>query len=194
MTIRRTALLPAAVTAALLLLPVMAARADTIEEKAAVCSGCHGENGVPVDKSIPVIWGQNEGYLYLELRDYKLGNRKNEIMGQVAGGLEKQDMKDLAAYFTAKPWPNLQQPRAAADLAHRAEVIDGSAACKGCHLAQWQGDSVTPHLAGQEQQYLRDTMAAFRSGERANNPWMTALLKTFSDSDIDALAAYLAGY
>ena len=37
-------------------------------------------------------------------------------------------------------------------------------------------------------------MAAFRDGERSNNPWMAALLKTYSDADIDALAKYLAGY
>jgi cytochrome c553 len=171
-----------------------AARADTVEEKAAVCSGCHGENGVPVDKSIPVIWGQNEGYLYLEMRDFKLGNRKNSVMSQIAGGLEKADMKELAAYFAAKPWPNLGQPATDAATAQHAETVDNSAGCKGCHLADWQGDSVTPRIGSQGVQYLRETMAQFRNGERTNNPWMVALLKTFTDSDIDALAKYLAGH
>jgi cytochrome c553 len=102
-------------------------------------------------------------------------------------------MKDLAAYFAAKPWPDLRQPGAVPDVANHAEVIEGSAGCKGCHRANWQGDSVTPHLAGQEMQYLRKTMAQFRDGQRANNPWMTSLLKLYTDSDIDALASYLAG-
>ena len=35
-------------------------------------------------------------------------------------------------------------------------------------------------------------MDAFRDGARANNPWMTALLKTYSDQDIAAMAAFLA--
>jgi cytochrome c553 len=179
--------------AAALLLPSAGARADGVEDTAAVCSGCHGENGVPLDKSIPVIWGQNEGYLYLELRDFKLGNRANAAMTQIASGLEKPEMKALAAYFAAKPWADLEQPRAAPDVAQHAETIDGSAGCKGCHRADWQGDSVTPRIGGQELQYLRETMAQFRNGERANNPWMAALLKTYTDSDIDALAKYLAG-
>ena len=89
------------------------ALAQPVEEKAAVCSACHGEDGVPADKSIPVIWGQNEGYIYLQLRDYKLGNRKNETMAQIAGGLEKPDMQQLAAYFAAKQWPDLGQSRSA---------------------------------------------------------------------------------
>jgi cytochrome c553 len=174
--------------------PLAAPLAQPVEQKAAVCGFCHGKDGTPVNPSIPVIWGQNEGYLYLEMRDYKLGNRKNPVMAAIAARLEKQDMKDLAAYFAAKPWPRLGQPSAAPEVAHRALVIDGSAACKGCHLGDWQGASVTPHIAGQTLPYLRETMSKFRDGERGNNPWMTALLKTFSDADIDVLAKYLAGY
>jgi cytochrome c553 len=108
--------------------------------------------------------------------------------------MEKPDMQALAAYVAAQPWPDLAQPRAPDETTRQAETIDGSAACRGCHLADWQGDSVTPRIGGQGRQYLRATMAAFRDGERMNNPWMSALLKTYTDSDIDALATYLAGY
>ena len=31
------------------------ARADTLEEKAQMCGACHGENGVPQEKTTPVI-------------------------------------------------------------------------------------------------------------------------------------------
>ena len=170
-----------------------AARAQGVEAKAAICGACHGTDGKPVDPSIPVLWGQNEGYIYLQLRDFKLGNRESPVMGPIAASLEKQDMKDLAAYFAAKPWPKLEQPRAPADIAQRAETVANSAGCKACHLSAWQGDSVTPRLGGQRLNYLRETMAKFRDGERKNNPWMVALLKTYSDADIAALATYLAG-
>ena len=174
--------------------PGGAARADGIEGKVAICAACHGAKGVPVNASIPVIWGQNEGYLYLNLRDFKLGNRRNATMSALAKGMEKADMKAIAAYFAAKPWPDLQQPRADEATAKHAETIDNSAGCKGCHMSEWQGDSTTPRLADQSLPYLRETMAQFRNGERTNNPWMAALLKTYTDSDIDALAHYLAGY
>jgi cytochrome c553 len=170
-----------------------AVRADPIEQKAALCAACHGGGGKPVNPSIPVLWGQNEGYIYLQLRDYKLANRKNPLMAAMVAGLDKPQMKALAAYFAGKDWPDLEQPRAPQDVARHAEAINDSAGCKGCHLDQWQGDSATPRLAGQAQSYLRETMSKFRSGERGNNPWMTALLKTYSDQDIDALAKYLAG-
>jgi len=45
--------------------------AQSIEEKVQVCAGCHGQNGKPVDKTIAVIWGQQQGYLYIQLRDFK---------------------------------------------------------------------------------------------------------------------------
>src|SRR5215212_8514265 len=60
------------------------ASAQSIEEKAQVCGACHGENGIPRDKSIPVIWGQHQGYVYIQLRDYKRGTRKNEQMTPIA--------------------------------------------------------------------------------------------------------------
>jgi hypothetical protein len=36
------------------------AAAQSIEEKTQVCAGCHGESGKPIDKTIPVIWGQQQ--------------------------------------------------------------------------------------------------------------------------------------
>src|SRR3954470_10853751 len=110
-----------------------AVRADTLEEKAAMCAGCHGENGIPQEKTTPVIWGQHQGYLYLQLRDYKRGDRKDEVMEPIAQSLERDDMMALAQFFSQKPWPNLQQPRAAADVAAVAQRANVAIGCTGCH-------------------------------------------------------------
>ena len=74
--------------------------ADPVPDKAKLCATCHGEQGIPINKTTPVIWGQNEGYLYLQLRDLKSGARKNDIMSPIAATLEKHDMLALAAYFS----------------------------------------------------------------------------------------------
>ena len=58
--------------------------ADPIEEKAKLCTTCHGEKGIPQLKTTPVIWGQNAGYLFLQLRDFKSGTRKNDLMSPIA--------------------------------------------------------------------------------------------------------------
>lgn len=170
-----------------------AAHAQSIEEKAAICATCHGEKGIPISKEIPIIWGQMEGYIYLQLRDFKKGARASEVMGPIASTLERQDMFDLAAFFAAKSWPNLNQPVAPESVAAVARTANSSVGCTGCHLDAYQGTGTAPRLAGQSHDYLAAQLAAFRSGARANNPGMTSLMKATSEADLAALADYLAG-
>ncbi len=172
---------------------IAAAKAQTIEEKAATCGACHGEAGIPQEKTTPVIWGQQEGYLYLQLRDFKRGMRKNEKMAPIAEALEREDMLALAAYFAHKAWPSLEQPSASADVAKRALTAIGSVGCTGCHLGEFQGDGSVPRLAGQSREYLAKTIAEFRTRERANNPGMSDLMSATSQDDLAAVEAFLAG-
>src|SRR5580693_1117751 len=138
------------VVVAALLSAATAAWADSIEDKTSVCSACHGEKGLPLDPSIPIIWGQNEGYLYLELRDFQKGARRDDRMTPSAQSLSKEDAQALAAYFAGKPWPNTNTPRASkADEAAAMTAIK-SVVCGSCHLEQFQGNSSIPRLAGQQ--------------------------------------------
>lgn len=176
-----------------LMLAAGTACAQTIEEKAQVCSACHGESGVPQEKTTPIIWGQNEGYLYLQLRDFNRGSRKNEQMSVIAADLSKDDMKALAAHFTKLAWPDLQQPSAPKDVSATALTAIGAIGCPSCHLDQFQGDGTTARLAGQQREYLKKTMSEFRDGTRGNNPGMSDLMKAISPDDIEAISQYLAG-
>ena len=175
-----------------LLLPALSP-AQTIEEKAQLCAACHGDNGIPQEKTTPVIWGQYQGYLYLELRDYKSGARKNDIMSPLAETLAREDMMALALYFSQKRWPDLQQPAAPPDVAARAIRANGSVGCTGCHQGQYQGEGTQPRVAGQYREYLQQTMLDFRTRARGNNPGMTDLMLATSEADIAALAQYMAG-
>jgi cytochrome c553 len=166
--------------------------ADSIAEKAAVCIACHGE-GKPIEKIIPNINGQNEGYIYIELRDMKKGQRKNDQMAPIVENLSREDMLALAAYFAARPWPNLQEPRAGADETKHFASMATSAGCVGCHQAGYIGAGTQPRLAGQSVEYLTKTMLDFRTGARANSSWMKALLNTYSENDIEEMARVLAG-
>jgi cytochrome c553 len=179
--------------AAGLFVPGSALAADAVPEKAQLCATCHGDKGTPINKTTPVIWGQNEGYLYLQLRDFKTGARKNEIMSPIASTLEKADMLALAAYFSQQKWPNLEQASAPDNVAAKAQSTAGSVGCPGCHLAYFQGDGTTARLAGQWQDYLIKTMTDFRNGTRGNNPGMSDLMKATSPDDLAGMAQYLAG-
>ena len=167
--------------------------ADAAPEKAALCATCHGEKGIPINKQTPVIWGQNEGYLYLQLWDFKSGARKNALMNPIAATLEKDDQLALAAYFSKQKWPNLGQPSAPDAVAAKARTAASSIGCPGCHLDHFQGDGTTARLAGQWQDYLHAQMLAFRDGSRGNNPGMSDLMKATPTDDLAALSQYLAG-
>lgn len=178
---------------ATLLSGATAAWADRIEEKAALCSACHGANGLPDDPATPIIWGQNEGYLYLELRDFQKGARKDDRMTPIAQSLTKEDALALAAYFSTKPWPKTGEPSASKTDTEVAMVAEKSVVCTSCHLEEFQGDSAVPRLAGQRHGYLAKTMTDFRNRTRANNPGMSDLMNTVTPEQLAALAAYLAG-
>jgi cytochrome c553 len=183
----------AVVLAAILSAGAMPLQAQSIEEKIQVCAGCHGADGKPVDKTIPTIWGQQAGYLYIELRDFKRGDRKSDIMQPIASSLERQDMLDIAQYFAGKPWPDLGQPRAPKDVSERAVSANRSVGCTGCHLDHFQGDGTVPRLAGMDKDYLLKQMTDFRTRTRGNNPGMSDLMIATSADDLAALAQYLAG-
>jgi cytochrome c553 len=170
------------------------AQPQSVEQKAEVCAACHGNKGIPVDKSYPVIWGQHPGYLYLELRDFKSGTRKNDFMTAVVADLSRDDMMALAEFFSKKTWPDLRQKSASDADAAIANRVNVSIGCTGCHLGQYQGDATVPRLAGQQHDYLLKSMRDFRTRARANNPGMTDLMKATAEGDLSAEANFLAGH
>jgi len=181
------------VALAMILIGVMPSNAQSIEEKTQICAGCHGADGKPMDKTIPTIWGQQQGYIYIQLRDFKRGDRKSDIMQPIASAFERDEMLAIAEYFSKKPWPDLGQPRAPKDLSERALRANASVGCTGCHLERFQGDGTVPRLAGMGRDYLTKTIADFRSHARANNPGMSDLMNATSPDDLAALEEYLSG-
>jgi cytochrome c553 len=190
---RLNSCLSGGVALAVILIGAMPSSAQSIEDKTQICAGCHGADGKPIDKTIPTLWGQQAGYIYIQLRDFKRGDRKSDIMQPIASALERDDMQAIAEYFSKKPWPDLGQPRAPKDVAERASKANTSIGCTGCHLDHFQGDGTVPRLAGMGRDYLTKTIADFRSHARANNPGMSDLMNATSPDDLAALEEYLSG-
>jgi len=72
----------------------------------AVCSACHGLNGVSVTDAIPNLAGQKAAYLEAQLKALKDGTRKNQVMGAMAAQLSTDDIANVAAYFASLPGAN----------------------------------------------------------------------------------------
>ena len=88
---------------------------DNIQAQAATCAACHGNDGNSLMPAFPRIAGQHESYIYRSLMDYKSGKRKNPIMLGIVETLSKQDMRDLARYFSSR------EGLGSIALPHRAE-------------------------------------------------------------------------
>jgi len=156
------------------------------------CVVCHGENGATLQPIIPILSGQHFYYLYVQLKDFKSGLRKNEIMGPIASQLEKPQMKLLAKYFSEQNWPNLgYRADSAAEI--QGETATGAGQCVQCHLGGYEGDSRIPRLAGQHPEYLLKTMTDFKYKKRMNSAAKSSLLVSYSEDDIKAMSEYLAG-
>jgi len=180
--------------AVLVLTMLSPALGEGIEDKAQICAACHGEDGVPPEQSAaPVIWGQNLGYLFFQLRDFKSGARQSEQMAPIVESLEAGELMQLAQYFSKKRWPDLVRLDPAPEVLALAARTAKSVACAACHLQGFVGDSNQPRLAGQTRAYLEKTMIDFRTSSRGNNPGMHDLMLGITEQEIGALAAYLSG-
>jgi len=79
---------------------------------AKACATCHGEQGnKPSAPDQPVLAGQHNDYLVKALTDYKSGRRGNPIMKGFAGQLSKQEIEDLAAWFSSQTATSLHDQR-----------------------------------------------------------------------------------
>ena len=78
--------------------------AESGKAKAAqVCAACHGPDGnQPSAPDQPILAGQYADYLAKALHDYKTGKRNHAIMKGFATPLSKEDMEDLAAWFSSQ--------------------------------------------------------------------------------------------
>lgn len=71
------------------------------QAKAAVCAGCHGEDGISFSPEIPNLAGQKAPYLEKAVQDYKSGMRKNPMMSSIVANVSDADVADIAAYFSS---------------------------------------------------------------------------------------------
>ena len=68
-------------------------------QKAQACAVCHGPDGIAVAPDAPHLAGQPSLYLAAQLRAYRNGTRKHEVMAVMARPLSDEDITQLAEWF-----------------------------------------------------------------------------------------------
>lgn len=152
---------------------------------AAGCAKCHGEDGNSKTPGTPTLAGQQPHYLVTAIEEYHEGDRKATAMTPMARSSGKMELEKLAWYYAA------QKPaqRAAPAFGDPAAGEPATAMCGGCHGAHGVStDGATPSLAGQDAQYLVNSMKAYKKGRK--NWGMQRYIAGLSDKDILNIAAY----
>lgn len=174
------------------------------ERKAAMCMGCHSIPGYqasfPEVYKVPMIAGQNAGYIVAALAAYKKGERRHPTMRGLSITLSDQDMADVAAYYATHRPSSIRTVADAPAVAPSAKVADllTKGACASCHGANYNKpiNDAYPKLAGQHADYLKVALQAYGVANNPNvgraNAIMSAQVKPFTRAELKAIADYLS--
>jgi len=160
-------------------------------EKAAVCAACHGVDGNSTNPQYPKLAGQTARYIYIQLKDFKEGRRKDPQMSPMAANLSKEDMWAIGEYFESqKQAPSTYQVEG--DKVAKGRQIAVDALCTMCHLGGFLGQNEVPRTAGQHYEYIVKQLQDFRARNRTNDAGsMAAYTRGLTDDQIDKLAQYI---
>ncbi len=169
---------------------------------AAVCTTCHGEDGVSSTPELPSLAGQSPAAIYKQLHDYRTGARFHPQMTPIAKQLIVPDLANTAVYFGR--FARQRTGLGARDLPGEAGIVllatqgDPSRripACNSCHVNGSGGPIETPVLTGQHRIYLATQLRAYKAGQRRNDVYrrMRAITEPLTDEEIEGLARYYQG-
>lgn len=179
---------------------------DTLQQRIAACTACHGVHGegTPESGFFPRLAGKPAGYLARQLKDFQDGLRKYGPMEYTVRQLSPDYMHEIAEYFAAQdvPYARSPVPNVSAEARHRGETLvthgDPSRQippCSACHGSQLTGvQPDIPGLVGLPYDYISSQLGSWRTKTRATvaPDCMSEIANRLSESDITAVSAWLA--
>jgi len=165
--------------------------APTATMLADTCAGCHGTDGNSVGPATPTIAGMSAAYFNDTMEAYQSGDRKSTIMGRIAKGYTKDEIKLMGDHFAALEFAPTNQKLDAEKVQAGANLYPKN--CDKCHDESGAlADDDAGILAGQWLPYLTYSMQDFKSGAREMPKKMRKKVEALDDFDIDALMHYFA--
>jgi cytochrome c553 len=175
-------------------LPVRAADIAAGKEKAEICAGCHGDNGISQTENVPSLAGQSDQFIQWQLVYFRAGTRKNAQMQPIIDGINNEDIRNLGAYFASLTPPKASQPDDDPDLSKKGAQAAAGRRCASCHTDNFAGTKAAARLAGQREEYLVKALHDYKSGMRSGGAQaaMAEVAYPLHEEEITALAHYLA--
>ncbi len=152
---------------------------------AATCANCHGADGNSKTPGTPSLAGQQPQYFVTATQEYLTGARESAPMDPMLRRMSRLDLESVALFFASQT-PSQRSAPATGDP---AAGEPRTAVCGGCHGSHGVStDSATPSLAGQDSQYLKHAILAYRTTRK--HALMSRLVSELSDQDIDNIVAF----
>jgi cytochrome c553 len=169
------------------------ARAESIEQRAAPCFGCHGERGQSETDNTPSLGGQQPAYTLIQLFMFREKLRTFEPMNDMAKTFSDDDLRVFSDFIAKSPKP--PPPADAGDPARlqRAQALVAQNHCNSCHNTDFSGKDNVPRIADQREDYLAKTMLEYKDNSRHGyDGTMAEVLQPVTPEQIADLAYYLA--
>lgn len=77
----------------------LAGDATVGRQKSTACAVCHGALGIATQPDAPNLAGQSPIYLAAQLKAYRSGERRHEVMSLMAKPLSDGDIDNLATWY-----------------------------------------------------------------------------------------------
>ena len=183
------------VLAALLVIALKDANAQSLQDKIAQCAACHGEDGQSKDPKIPNIGGQPKLFVMYQLFFYREGRRKNPEMNVIAKELTDAELDAIADHVAKLP-PSPPAGGAIDEARYqRGAKLAQERICASCHNPDYSGREQMARLAGQHPGYTLKALQDFRAGIRiGTQAAMPETVRGLDDEALADLAHYLAHF
>jgi cytochrome c553 len=172
------------------------------KDKAALCFGCHGEDGNSTDPQYPKLSGQYGIYIAKQIRNYLASTRSHQVMSGMAASVSDEDLADISAYFASQTMMKGDRPsgnKIGKKLFENDDLSRMQVRCNSCHGASGKGQNpgnpVYPVIGGQYKAYLISQLINFKKGVRNNSAGgvMNITVHRLTDAELEALADYISG-
>lgn len=170
---------------------------------ALACVTCHQENGAGnAAAGFPQLAGMNAAYFSKQMSDYQNLRRINAVMQPIAKGLNENEIKNLAAYFSSLPLvanPSVKVSQSNFELgsaiATKGLWDKQMPSCFSCHGPSGRGVGENfPAITSQGKSYIVQQLQAWKKGTRKNDPneLMATVAKKLTQKEMNSVAEYLS--
>ena len=169
------------------------AGAETIEDRAVACFGCHGEHGQSETAYTPSLGAQQAPYALIQIFMFREKLRTFEPMNDMTKAFTDDDLQKFSDFIARLPRPVPPADAGEPARMQRGQALAHQYLCNNCHNADFSGKENVPRIANQREDYLAKTLGEYKDNSRHGyDGTMADVMGSVTKEQIADLAYYIA--